>query len=318
MLDYLTGVTRDDKADGGAWLRSPAIGVIHSTEGGSWPGYGNGSGAPHLTLDPQSRQVRQHVRFGRAARSLRNRAGGQQTNRAGTIQLEVIGTCARKLAQDRGWTYLPDLHDDDLAWLATILAEVHEATGVPLTTSVEWRDYRDGAKGGSYGERNGLRLGERAWAQYTGWLGHMHVPENDHGDPGSLNVPRVLEYARALAAGIGPVHLEPAHRVSEPPTRAAPSSGSYLGPFPLPLGHWFGPASSDRRNHSGHWEADREHVAALLAALRGRGWRDVPTGDRYTTAVAQLVTRYQADAGLRRDGLTGPATWLSIATSTVR
>lgn len=91
-----------------------------------------------------------------------------------------------------------------------------------------------------------------------------------------------------------------------------------LGTFPLPAGHWFGPESSNRRNHSGYWAGDRPHIAALLNALRGRGWANVPRTDRYTTAVAALIRRYQDDAGIGVDGLTGAQTWESVATSPVR
>lgn len=89
----------------------------------------------------------------------------------------------------------------------------------------------------------------------------------------------------------------------------------FLGAFPLPPGHWFGPSSPDDRNHSGFWVGDRPLIASLLDGLRRRGWSDVPVTDRYTAAVAALVKRYQADAGLAQDGLTGAATWESIAVS---
>lgn len=111
----------------------------------------------------------------------------------------------------------------------------------------------------------------------------------------------------AIARGVRPT--------APPPP---PKPARRLGTFPLPAGHWFGPESSNRRNHSGYWAGDRPHIAALLNALRSRGWVNVPRTDRYTAAVAALVRRYQDDAEIGVDGLTGAQTWESIATSPVR
>ncbi|MGP3971520.1 hypothetical protein [Streptomyces sp. 6N223] len=50
----------------------------------------------------------------------------------------------------------------------------------------------------SYGP-NGVRLTGAQWLAYYGWLGHQHVPENDHGDPGDIDFARVLEHAKGTA-----------------------------------------------------------------------------------------------------------------------
>ncbi|GAA0464000.1 hypothetical protein [Streptomyces olivaceiscleroticus] len=34
------------------------------------------------------------------------------------------------------------------------------------------------------------------WNGFRGICGHQHVPENDHGDPGSLDFRHVLELAK--------------------------------------------------------------------------------------------------------------------------
>src|SRR5215471_17719630 len=44
----------------------------------------------------------------------------------------------------------------------------------------------------SYGTSNGVRLSGSAWNAYKGILGHQHVPENDHGDPGDINIAAIM------------------------------------------------------------------------------------------------------------------------------
>jgi hypothetical protein len=169
----------------------------------------------------------------------------------------------------------------------------------------------------------------------------MHVPENTHGDPGNLDVGRLLAYAQDIVATTTlsmpvvpaataqvaaappppPVVVPPALAPPPPPPPREVSRGTTpvgLGPFPLPAGHWFGVESRDARVHSGFRMVDAEHVGNMLDALRARGWRSVPDGTRYTPDVERLIRAYQADAHLRVDGRAGVHTWTSIATSNVR
>jgi hypothetical protein len=47
----------------------------------------------------------------------------------------------------------------------------------------------------SYGTSNGVRLSDSQFDTYSGWLGHQHVPQNDHGDPGAFPWARLVELA---------------------------------------------------------------------------------------------------------------------------
>jgi hypothetical protein len=38
------------------------------------------------------------------------------------------------------------------------------------------------------------------WQAFKGWCGHQHVPENDHGDPGSMDFPRVIVLAKGATS----------------------------------------------------------------------------------------------------------------------
>ncbi|WP_420156519.1 N-acetylmuramoyl-L-alanine amidase [Nocardiopsis sp. CNT-189] len=93
-----------------------------------------------------------------------------------------------------------------------------------------------------------------------------------------------------------------------------PETGPDAPAFPLASGHWFGPESPDRRNHSGYWPADRPHVRRIRGRLRERGWR-VARGDRYDAGLARTIRAVQAEAVREGhetggvDGLVGAKTW---------
>ena len=74
-------------------------------------------------------------------------------------------------------------------------------------------------------------------------------------------------------------------------------------PFPLPKGHWYGPESSDKRNHSGYWEKDRPAIRDIQ--------RKVGTGvdGGYGRATKRKVEDYQRRHKLTVDGGVGVKTW---------
>lgn len=98
------------------------------------------------------------------------------------------------------------------------------------------------------------------------------------------------------------------------PSKPAPKPGTKAPAFPLAKGHWFGPESSNSRNHSGYWSADRAHVRKIRDRLRERGW-SVAKGDRYDAKLAGVIRQFQTEATREGhstggvDGLTGAATW---------
>jgi hypothetical protein len=102
----------------------------------------------------------------------------------------------------------------------------------------------------------------------------------------------------------------PATEVPVLPAPAIPTNRPYPG-FPLPKGHWFGPESSNPKNHSGFWAEDRPHIANLKAELERRGWRIAVTG-RFTQADAEIVKKFQREKGLKDDGLPGEITHRAI------
>lgn len=87
-------------------------------------------------------------------------------------------------------------------------------------------------------------------------------------------------------------------------------------PFPLAAGHWFGITSPDSRNHSGYWESDRPLIAKIIDRLRARGWA-IARGDRYTTAVAAVIVKFQTEENLTPDGRVGATTWRALWTAPI-
>lgn len=180
------------------------VGVIHTTEGTSLPGYDGGATAPNFTALPDipNRRLRwyQHFDFDVSSRALRNLSGGVETNTLNVVQVELVGTCDPKYRTGWGskragvdYLYWPDAPDWALAELARFVKWAHDQHGIKLQSTVTWKPYP-----ASYGA-NGVRLTGAEWRAYYGWLGHQHVPENDHGDPGDLDMARVLEHAKGTA-----------------------------------------------------------------------------------------------------------------------
>jgi hypothetical protein len=186
-------------------------GVVHTTEGMSLPSYSSGAMAPNVTGIPDiaDKRIRwyQHFDVDESARALANKAGGVETNTANVFQIELVGTCddTKKTSwagKRAGVDYLhwPTAPDWALAEVAWIVRWLHDYHHVPLTCVKDWLAYgkddrRPGVTPASYGA-SPVRMSMSAWRSFTGWCGHQHVPENDHGDPGSLNFARVIQLAK--------------------------------------------------------------------------------------------------------------------------
>lgn len=183
------------------------VAVLHTTEGLSWPTYEGGATAPNLTgLPPiglRRGKWRQHFPFNKSSRALANLPGGVETNTLNAIQIELIGTCDPKHADswdDKGlyfagkdYVFWPKATKRQKNFVARMLADISEQTGLRLTAPKEFLPYPR-----SYGSQAGNRLSFESWRQTTGVVGHQHVPENNHGDPGNLDVEYILKKARKI------------------------------------------------------------------------------------------------------------------------
>lgn len=185
--------------------------VVHTTETMGWPGYDEGATAPNATGRPVVAQHgvsrigwRAHFPADVMSRALRNEAGGVQTNADGAHQIELVGTCdpatAKKWCAEGhrpgiDFVYWPNAPWWALEGLAQYLAWCHKALGVPLVAAPLWVAYPASANPSRW-----ARMTPRTWDSFRGVCGHQHVPENVHGDPGDLDIARVIARARDLVA----------------------------------------------------------------------------------------------------------------------
>lgn len=79
---------------------------------------------------------------------------------------------------------------------------------------------------------------------------------------------------------------------------------SAKNPFPLPSGHWYGPPSSDSRNHSGYYSASERPAIKKIQAKVG-----VTADGYYGPNTKKAVKKWQKSHGLTADGYTGIKTW---------
>jgi hypothetical protein len=172
--------------------------VWHTTEGTSLPDYSGGSVAPNFTAKPDFAARRlvwyQHFGFDVSSRALVNAAGGVDTNTLNVCQVEIIGTCDPASHKKWGSTphlYTPELPDWAIRDLAAFARWAHDNHSVPLESGLTFKAYP-----GSYGTSNGVRMSFSAWNGFKGHCGHQHVPENLHGDPGSLPMAAILNAAK--------------------------------------------------------------------------------------------------------------------------
>lgn len=140
--------------------------VWHTTEGSSAEGafgaYRNAGVAPHFTIALVNgrRKLYQHIPLSKAASALRH-PSGPDTNRANAIQVEIVGFAR----QSPHWD--PQMYH----YLRLLALFVNREFGVPMAEHVNWQSPR--------------RLTGAEFFKYSGHIGHMHVPGNDHSDPGA-------------------------------------------------------------------------------------------------------------------------------------
>jgi hypothetical protein len=158
-------ITHERRPDAGPFIAASPKVVWHTTEGTNFDGArstltGNGD-EPHILVSVDGKHVLQFISFDRTSKSLMHPPGTPETNRAHCIQIEVCG-----FAHDsHNWT------DEKYRRLAALAALIEHRTGVERHTHVKWAsDVR--------------RIAATHFARATGHVGHMHIPNNDHVDPG--------------------------------------------------------------------------------------------------------------------------------------
>lgn len=178
--------------------------TLHSTEGYDWPTYDGGAIAPNYTGKPPigtgllgKGHWRAHFPDEKSSRALQNLAGGVETNTLNDVQLELIGTCDPTHAKTWNgriagvnYVFWPNASRRQLLFVARILADFHIRHGLQLVAPRPFKPYPS-----SYGS-NGVRMTFDQWRNAVGVVGHQHIPENVHGDPGNIDIATILDLAK--------------------------------------------------------------------------------------------------------------------------
>lgn len=231
--------------------------LIHTTEGTSIEGavaaYRSNNSWPHLTVECRiGKRYRRcgHLDLSVAARSLKNMSGGVETNTDGVIQVEVVGSALSPEFID--WT-----------WFAlNVIEPICQPLHIPCISPVDWPPYPD-----SYGKTAEQRLSPGQWTSYSGILGHMHAPENDHGDPGSIPIDLIL-----AALPTGDDELTPDDRKWIEETIAKYTNGlkplivAYDDVSPGEPDHWYSMPAQTRS------EVTRDEATQAVAQGNARWW----------------------------------------------
>ncbi|WP_139246032.1 hypothetical protein [Geodermatophilus amargosae] len=172
--------------------------MLHTTEGPSITSavgeFTAHNSWPHLTIDPIAKQAVQHVPLDVAARSLAHPLGTPETNRANCVQIEIVGIA----------TESPTWSSDSLEFIAGWMRMVEEKVPIPRQSGMVFKSYPASA-----GLANGVRMNAADWAVFSGWCGHQHVPHQDHGDPGDIDIDHLCS-PRILGLGSAPSTPGPA------------------------------------------------------------------------------------------------------------
>lgn len=198
MSIWLPGVPRDESirgAGGGSFAGGPDKIVLHTTEGGwdsSMSVFRSRLTAPHVMAAPPSHpdgpRIVQFIPLDRSGYALRNDAGGAETNRDQVLQVEIVWYAARAR----------ELTGRDLDWLGREVVGplIEHADGDIRLTAPTFYGPDAGWTLASSSARQ--RMSTTEWDNFNGVCGHQHVPENDHWDPGAIDIDRIL----AAASGV--------------------------------------------------------------------------------------------------------------------
>lgn len=181
---YLPGATFIDLGpDGGPydeWLHPK--GCIHTTEGSSlasaeavfapYP--------PHIGYDPNTRVIHQYVRLDRHSYAFK----GAESDDEFILQVEIVGFAN----STHNW---PDQVYRNIG--QDIIAPLRRIMGIPNN----YQQFHGEGEGIILASPNSpIRLSDSAFRNFSGWVGHQHVPAPDaHWDPGRFKMDLALRYS---------------------------------------------------------------------------------------------------------------------------
>lgn len=180
--------------------------------------------------------------------------GPVQTNRANVVQVEIAWTSAD----------IASLPNEAYAELAAFCRWDSSVRGTPLIAPYVFAPAGDAH-----------RMTYDEWLNFSGICGHQHVPENDHTDPGALDVRKLISTANGTPPPTGNIN-----RYSGEPEVAQGATG---------------PAVKDLQ-----WALNMVIVP---------GHTPLVVDGMFGPATRGTVVQYQRNRNLTVDGIVGRATW---------
>lgn len=125
--------------------------------------------------------------------------------------------------------------------------------------------------------------------------------------PSTVKAVKAFQAAHGLASDgdVGPNTWKAilGGKVSKPKPKPIASSAPS---FPLPKGHWYGPESRSKKNHSGYYSKDRAGIKQIQSKL------GLKADGLYGAKTYAAVASFQRRAKIRVDGAVGSATWSKL------
>lgn len=162
-------ISHERRPDAGEFVPSNHKLTLHTVEGTSFSGARStliaNRDEPHILVSVDGKTVRQFIPFNRSSKSLAHPSGTPETNRAGCIQIEICG-----FAHDsHNWT------EGKMSRLAALCVLIEHRVNIERRTHCKWQS-------------DVTRIPAEKFANWKGYIGHMHVPNNDHVDPGRFQI----------------------------------------------------------------------------------------------------------------------------------
>lgn len=238
MTDQFPALRADWRSANGVHVSPVRKILIHTTEGSTVAGaqsvYNGRFVHPHVTYNPANRNGVQHVLLDRAAAALKTVS--RSYNRDGVIQVEVVGFAGQTHTYPDWW--YRNLYEDVIKPILDYYPDIN------INNYPPFRGVND-----SYGKNSLTRLGTNDWLMFNGLLGHQHVPENSHWDPGQFDAATLVSF-----------HKEDEDLTPEQ-DKMLREVHTFLTDRDHPSGWW-----SWRKNH---WGPMRNNIRAFLSS---KGW----------------------------------------------
>jgi hypothetical protein len=277
MDAWYSGATKYPVGDAGSYAGGPKKCIVHTTENdpnqtsamdvASWMKNNKPGSVYHIIIHPITGEMVQMLPVNGSAKALSNPSGGVETNRCGSLVIQISFVARASDPFTRfplpGW---PQLREWIVNW------------GVPLY----WAGPQPVGKVD--------RVSNSFWNTESGWYGHCCVPENDHHDPGAIDL-NVL-----LGGGS-----------SAPPT-IPPDSGGGTGSSEFSIAFDGGAAMTLRYLKRTDPMMQGGDVKSLQLVLNAKGQNCGNADGIFGDKTKDGVKKFQSTKGIAVDGVVGPTT----------